>query len=235
MKNQHTFKRCEKKYVLPEKICRLLIKDMQDEIEPDKYAEYTIRNIYFDTDNYSLIRESLEKPVYKEKLRLRSYKIPAKTDRVFVEVKKKFDGVVYKRRVDLSYEEAMKYLYEGQLPQKDGQVLHELNWFLQCYKVHPVIFLAYDRLAFHGKEDKNLRITFDKAIRCREKELVLDMDGDCETLMEPDEWVMEIKVNGAMPLWLSRLLSKYKVYPTSFSKYGTYYRQRICSRQACVH
>lgn len=229
--NQEVFKRCEKKYLLSVELCKQLIDKMNGYIEPDKYAEYTIHNIYFDTDNYSFIRQSIEKPVYKEKLRLRSYKAPENTDRVFVEVKKKFDGVVYKRRIDMSYEEAVGYLYEGKQPAKEGQILKELNWIMQCHKVQPVVYLAYDRLAFHGKEDKTLRITFDRSIRCRQNNLLLTMEGDCEEILEQNECVMEIKVNGAMPFWLSRLLSEYKVYPTSFSKYGTYYKKRILEEQ----
>jgi len=228
---QEVFKRCEKKYILTADVGRKLIEQMKDYIEPDKYAEYTIRNIYFDTKNYSLIRNSIEKPVYKEKLRLRSYNVPGKSDKVFVELKKKFDGIVYKRRINLNYEDAVQYLYQGHPPEKVGQVIRELNWFLKCHEVHPVVYLAYDRTAFHGIEDGNLRITFDKSIRCRQDNLMLDKEDECENILEPDKWVMEIKVNDAIPLWLAGLLSEYKIYPTSFSKYGTYYKKRIMNNR----
>lgn len=228
--HQDVFKRYEKKYMLNEQQHQALMQQLKGYMTKDRYGLHTIGNVYFDTENYELIRASLEKPVYKEKLRLRSYGVPKPGDNVFLELKKKFKGIVYKRRGQLTLEEAQRYLVLGEQPAGDSQIIHETDWFLKSYRPVPKVYIAYDRTALFGQEDENLRITFDQNIRFRESHLDLSKGHWGNPLLEPGKILMEIKIPGAMPLWLSRLLSGLEIFPTSFSKYGTCYKEHLICR-----
>ncbi|SCZ78758.1 polyphosphate polymerase domain-containing protein [Acidaminobacter hydrogenoformans] len=223
-KPQTIFKRYEKKYLLSRGQYDALRPLLQEKMTQDAYGEHTICNLYFDTPEYDLIRTSIEKPVYKEKLRLRSYGVPAANDQVFLELKKKYKGIVYKRRVDLSLQEAADYLRYGKRPLSDSHVFNEIDWFQSMYHATPKVFIAYERSAWHGNEDANLRVTFDQGIRFRETALDLASGDWGQALLEDDRVLMEIKIPGAMPLWMSRMLSELKIYPASFSKYGVCYK-----------
>ena len=158
---QTVFERTEKKYIITAKQRRQLLEKIGEYIKPDEYGESTICSLYFDTDDYRLIRNSIEKPVYKEKLRLRSYSTPKQDSKVFLELKKKYKGVVYKRRRTLEYKTAMDYVNNGNLPD-DSQIMKEIDWAMHFYNgLKPKMFIAYDRTAFYSKTDFNLRITFD--------------------------------------------------------------------------
>lgn len=221
------FERYEKKYRLTAEQQRAILQGMAPYMKKDTYGAYTICNIYYDTPDWRLIRTSLEKPVYKEKLRVRSYGVPGEDGRVFVELKKKYDGVVYKRRVTMRADEAVPFL-AGQLPDGSfGQIGQEIRWFQQRYRTQPGVFIAYDRLAFAGIDEPELRITFDTNLRWRDTELDLRLGDHGAPITDPDMILMEIKFPGVCPLWLSRLLSREKVFPTSFSKYGACYRNHI--------
>lgn len=224
---QEIFERYEKKYMITLEQYHALISSMITKIEADRYGKYTICNVYFDTPDYRLIRDSLEKPVYKEKLRLRSYGVPTDEDRVYLELKKKFDGVVYKRRAELPLKDARKYLYYGIRPEQPGQILKEIDYTYQLYQARPMVYLAYERIAFFGKEDPELRITFDMNIRARDYNLELNRGSYGIPLLEKGQLLMEVKIPGAMPAWMSHLFSELEIYPVSYSKYGTYYRKYI--------
>lgn len=224
MADQTVFKRYEKKYFLTREQEAEFLKRIEGKMKLDKYGEHTICNIYFDTPNFDLARRSIEKPVYKEKLRLRSYGVPNSPDyKVFVELKKKYDGVVYKRREQMTLEEAEDYLYEGGHPEKDSQILRELDWFLKTNPVRPAVYLAYDRRAFAGVWEPEFRLTIDRNIRARHKQLNLSDGAVGESIIPDNMSLMEIKIPGVMPLWMAQILSDMKIYPASFSKYGTYY------------
>lgn len=221
---QTVFKRYEKKYFMTKEQEALFLERIKDKMELDKYGETTICNIYFDTVDYDLIRRSIEGPIYKEKLRLRSYNVPKGPDsKVFVEIKKKFDGVVYKRREELTLAEAEDYLYRGVHPDKDTQILREIDWFLKTNDVFPAVYLAYDRRAFAGVEEPEFRLTLDRNIRCRRKQMNLADGAVGEPIIDENLVLMEIKIPGTMPQWMSKILGDLEIYPTSFSKYGTYY------------
>ena len=224
---QEVFKRIEKKYMLNDIQYQALQQEMQDKMTKDAYGLHTISNIYYDTDNFELIRASIEKPVYKEKLRLRSYGPPKDDSTVFLELKKKFKGVVYKRRIDLSYREAQRYLQAGERPAKDGQILREIDWFLETYDLMPKVLLAYDRTAYFGNEDPNLRITFDENIRFRDTVIDLSKGSFGTPLLSPHQTLMEIKIPGTMPLWLAHTLTRLHIFPTSYSKYGACYKDYL--------
>lgn len=223
---QWSFQRIEEKYLLSLEQYDRLRNVLQYLIEPDDYPSSTICNIYYDTQDYSLIRKSMEKPVYKEKFRLRSYGVPRENSPVFMEIKKKFNGIVYKRRVQTDECSATKYLAGGELPEvNDQQILNEIEWFRHNYKIMPRVFLAYDRLAFKAVSDPELRITFDRNIRYRTTDLDLTKGDYGAPLLFNNEVLMEIKIPGAAPVWLSSVLSELEIFPVSFSKYGMSYKQ----------
>ncbi len=224
---QDVFKRYEKKYMLSEDQYQALIQQLKSYMTKELHGLHTIGNIYFDTASYELIRTSIEKPVYKEKIRLRSYGVPKPDDTVFLELKKKFKGIVYKRRVPLTLEKAQRYLLLGEQPAVSSQILNEIDWVLKRYRPLPRVFIAYDRIALFGKEDANLRLTFDRDIRFRESYLDLSKGDWGNPILEPGKILMEIKIPGAMPLWLSHILTGLEIFPISFSKYGTCYKEHL--------
>ena len=227
MQIQTVFKRYEIKYMLTSRQCESVMRLMEQYMVPDAFGNSTIRNLYYDTDTFRLARKSIEKPVYKEKLRVRSYKKVTGEDAVFVELKKKYDGVVYKRRLTVPEKEAMEWLSGGECP-VEGQIAKEISYFLEYYgTLHPVSYIAYDRQAFFSPEDGNFRISFDKNIRSREERLSLTTEPDGGRLLDEDKVLMEIKTAGAIPLWMTGFLTEHKIYKTSFSKYGKAYADRI--------
>lgn len=224
---QGVFARYEKKYLIYLEQQERLMEALRDNFRPDVYGLHTVCNIYFDTEDYRLIRTSLQKPVYKEKLRLRSYGTPGINDTVYLELKKKYKGIVYKRRVSLPLLEARRYLDTGDLPEKPEQILREIDWFIHHYSTVPKAYIAYDREAWEEVDNPELRVTFDRDIRGRESMLDL-MRGSWGTpLLPPDTVLMEWKLPGVMPLWLSRLLSRNDILPVSYSKYGTFYQNHL--------
>lgn len=220
------FKRLEKKYLITKEQYEALVLALSEHIVPDEYGKSTINNIYFDTPDYRLIRASIEKPtVYKEKLRIRSYGIPEADSNVFVELKKKYKGIVYKRRVDMTYEEAIAYLYKHENPPKPSQVTREIDCFMRFYgNLRPAVSLFYDRVAYYSKDDHELRFTFDTNIRFRNKQLDLRYGDFGTVILDDSQYILEIKCIESMPLWLTRELDRLKIYPSSYSKYGTAYR-----------
>jgi hypothetical protein len=221
-----TFKRYEKKYLLSENKYKLLRLRLQNKLNIDNFGKTTICNIYFDTPNHLLIRNSLEKPIYKEKLRLRSYGTPMEEDKVFVELKKKYDGIVYKRRVKMDLVTAQHYLYDMEPVSEPSQITREIDWFLSFYKeIRPTVYISYSRIAMYGVEDPQLRVTFDSNLLWREEDLWLSSGVWGNPLLRENERLMEIKIPGSMPIWLSHILDELEIYPTSFSKYGNAYLQ----------
>lgn len=195
-------------------------------MEPDKFGKSKICNIYFDTPDNILIRRSLEKPMYKEKLRLRSYGRVDEEENVFLEIKKKYDGIVYKRRIVLSEKEAMNYICNGIELSKQNQISREIDYFTSLYKnLSPVIYVSYDREAFYAKKDSDFRMTFDENIIWRDYNLSLTEGAYGKQLIDEDTVIMEIKTSKAIPLWLVKFLSENMIYKTSFSKYGNIYKE----------
>lgn len=227
MKYQTVFKRYEIKYLISKEQKKRIIEAMQPFMQRDEYGLTTIRNIYFDTDNYLLVRHSNEKPVYKEKLRIRSYQQVNENDPVFVELKKKYRSVVYKRRIALSQKEAMDWIVKGIQPIKHSQIVEEIEYFRKHYKnLHPAVFLAYEREAFYALDGSDFRVTFDQNIIARTSNISL-MDHVDGTKLIDDEALMEIKVSAGIPLWMTKILTDNDIYKMSFSKYGTAYNDLI--------
>lgn len=223
---QTVFNRVEKKYKLSEERFHAIWEDLMEHMEVDEYGKHTICNIYYDTPDDLLIRRSIEKPVYKEKLRLRSYGTPQLSDNVFLEIKKKYDGIVNKRRIQLPLQAAYDYLTYGVHPFDQTQILSEMDYFLSLYDLSPKLFLAYERVALFGKEDPAFRITFDTNIRSRTEDLRLDHGSHGTLLFNDNTHLMEVKITNSTPLWFSKLLTKHQTYNTSFSKYGNIYKKQ---------
>lgn len=215
-------KRNELKYVITLEQFKEFQLLVNNYLEKDKYYSNKIKNIYFDTDDYLLIRRSIEKPDYKEKLRIRTYYEGTNPD-VFVEIKKKANNVVFKRRVKLSYEKAMKLL-NGEEIDENNQIINEIKYFISYYKtLKPQMYLSYDRLSYYAKEDKNLRITFDSKIQWIKGKTNFVENSVGNYILDNDYFLMEIKAEKGYPKWLCDFLSKNKIYKKSFSKYGNCY------------
>lgn len=236
---QQSFRRYETKYLLRPEQFEGFVGALEDLLVPDKYGESAIRNIYLDTDSFYFIEHSLDKPVYKEKLRVRSYGNTKEGSSVFFEIKKKYKGVVYKRRIVIPESEAEDYIYNGVKPLSlngflSEQVFGEIDYLVRRYKPDPKLYLAYDRTAYNVRGYPDLRITFDKNIRGRWTDLTLRNDDNTELLDTgiKDYRLMEIKSCGAVPVRIARLLSSLSVYPSSFSKYGQLYIQHFPSVNA---
>lgn len=222
---QSVFNRYEKKYLMPADVYHQLLCRLKPFMQEDQYGLHTICNIYYDTPDAGLIRRSIEKPVYKEKLRLRSYGIPTPESGVFLEIKKKYQKIVNKRRIRLTLQEAYDYVEHGIRPQEDSQILREIDFFLCRYPVARGIYLAYDRIALSGRQDPEFRVTFDRNIRSRRTDMGLEKGDHGELLLPEDYYLMESKVMGATPLWFTEILSGLALYPVSFSKYGNIYKK----------
>ncbi len=191
------------------------------------FGSPTVQSLYYDTPDYDLIRASLNRPSYKEKLRLRGYGEPGTITQSYMEIKKKYDGVVYKRRTALPLQEAVSCLQRGEIPEKTGQVGREIRWMLQRYALRPAAVIAYDRNAWFSKEEPGLRITFDRNLTFRDWMLDLNAKTPGILLLPADRQLLEIKTGGAYPLWLARLLQEIRAERTHFSKYGLAYQRYI--------
>lgn len=230
---QTVFKRYELKYLLTAEDAELLRSLMAEHMEPDRYGKSTIRNIYYDTDTYRLVRHSIEKPIYKEKLRVRSYAAADNSSTVFVELKKKYDGVVYKRRLSLPLCQAERWLSGLSGAPLHSQISDEIDYFLSYYAtLRPRVYLSYEREAFFLREDKSFRVTFDRNILARTDELSLSKEVGGRRILADGSVLMEIKCAGGMPLWMAHFLSEQRIYKTSFSKYGEAYKAMILSAPA---
>lgn len=225
---QTVFKRYEMKYMITPRQKQILLEAMAPFMKPDQYGRTTIRNLYYDTDTYLLIRRSIDKPAYKEKLRVRSYDRAGPDSTVFVELKKKYRQVVYKRRISLPQAEAMAWLSCQGDCHKHTQISDEIRYFLQFYgTLRPRVFLSYRREAFYAKDGSDFRVTFDDTVLCRQEDLSLDSGVYGTPILPEGKILMEIKCSGGIPLWMTQVLSGEKIYKTSFSKYGTAYTTLI--------
>lgn len=229
--NNAVFNRYEKKFIISNSIYEQLLNRILAYMVPDRNNKnggiYTICNIYYDTDNDYLIRKSIDKPVYKEKLRLRSYGIPDTDSEAFIEVKKKFKGIVNKRRITLPLSEAEDYLNNNIMPSSEvmnSQIFKEIEYMRSRYTLVPKLYLSYDRRAYYCKDNEDLRITFDNNILARREDLRLEYGAYGKNILQEGYYIMEIKLSETFPMWLTDILSELKVYKTSFSKYGTEYK-----------
>jgi len=229
------FNRYERKYLVTTKQKDELLAYLKEHLIDDPYSmngqHYTIHNIYFDTPDFSIIRNSIQKPVYKDKLRLRAYNFPLKPeDMVFIEIKKKYEGRINKRRVNMTYKDALNYLNSGVLPKfndyLEQQIMQEIDYFIKIHKAKPGAYIRYDRIALMSPSD-DFRVTFDHNIIFRNTDVSLEKNTGHLILESKDHWLMEVKSEDNFPFWLARKLSEYELYSQSFSKYGKAYQQYL--------
>ena len=230
--NGYTFERQELKYRITDAQRAALEAAFGARMVPDEHGESTICNIYYDTADYRLIRTSLEKPAYKEKLRLRSYGVTEPGGEVFLELKKKYKGIVYKRRITLPEDAAGEFI-AGRAPLGEhGQIGREIEYFTAFYApLLPAVHLSYERSAWFSREDRDLRITFDKNIRFRQEDVSLTLPAGGRCILPEGESLMEIKAAAALPLWLVSELDTLGIYQSTFSKYGEAYKAILARAQ----
>ncbi len=229
---QTVFKRYELKYLMTVEQMNAVRLAMAPYMKLDKYGKTIIRNIYFDTEDFRLIRRSIEKPVYKEKLRIRSYSRATADSKVFVELKKKYQSVVYKRRLVLSERQVMSAFEENLPLPVHSQIGDEIQYFREYYgTLKPQVFLSYEREAFFSLDGSDFRITFDDNILYRTEDLSLCSPPYGTPILTDGRVLMEIKTSGAIPLWLTQTLTENKIFKTSFSKYGTAYADMINNKK----
>ena len=228
------FKRIEKKYLISEAQYEALFRRIGIHLKPDEYGRSTVMSLYLDTPDHRIIRNSIEAVDYKEKLRLRSYGTAAAGSTVFLELKKKFGGVVYKRRAAITLAEAERYLDLGIKP-FESQIMSEIDWAMKLYgRPKPAMMIACEREAWFDEQHPDLRLTFDRNIRCRETALHLDRSSAGIALLPEQTVLLEIKTAGAMPLWLADALDTEGILPGSFSKYGAAYTRSLKEQKLSV-
>lgn len=224
------FNRQEIKYIISDQQKTELLQIIGNYMNSDPYNKdgktYSICNLYLDSPGDELIIKSLEKPVYKEKIRLRSYGTVNLNDTVYLESKKKYNSVVNKRRTAITLEQAYSYFEKKKMPENENinkQIFNEIDYIVNFYSLTPKVFISYDRLAFFEKEDSDFRLTIDTNIQTRRTNLRLDIPAEGKQLLPEGKWLMEAKAFKSFPLWFVKYLSERKLYHTSFSKYGTEY------------
>ena len=219
--------RFELKYILNREQMAYLQRRLEGHMQPDQFGRTSIASLYYDTPDMRLIRTSLEGLPFKEKLRLRSYGLATETSPVFLELKRKAHGVVYKRRVQTTVPRAEGFFRRENQPGAGGQIDRELTYFRDHYEnLAPSCLIIYDRTAYFTPGG-DLRLTIDENPRYRTEQLELTRSMEGVSLLPEQGAVLEIKVQGAMPLWLAEALSEGRIYKTSFSKYGAAYRHQI--------
>lgn len=226
VKFDEIFRRKEVKYLLTQDQYHAVWEILEGRMFPDKYGKQTIRSIYYDTPDFRLIRRSLQKPVFKEKLRVRTYGPLGGKAPCFAEIKKKFHGIVYKRRIAYSGDplpEAMPGPIES--PANEITRRELIAMFDHYPGLAPACFIGYERMACAGADD--LRITFDENLRFRTDRLGLQDSIDGQPILAPGFVVMEVKYPGGSPLWLAEAFSKHSIFPKSMSKYGMAFTNNI--------
>ncbi len=219
-------KRYELKYVVTAAQRAYLEKALEEHMRLDKYGITSIASLYYDTIDYRLIRNSIEKPAFKEKIRLRSYGLATESSPVFLELKRKYDGIVYKRRVQTTIPAVNRFFQGDGDIVADGQIAREITYFRDYYGILvPACLIIYDRAAyFEPGGDLRLTLDGDPRYRIQDADLTTGMHGT--SLLPEGCSILEIKVQEAMPLWLTRILDEGKIYRASFSKYGEAYKQQ---------
>lgn len=224
--------RYELKYLLTPEQTNRLKSALKGHMEVDQYGMTSIASLYYDTPDHHLIRESLDKPAFKEKIRLRSYGLATKDSPVYLELKRKAEGIVYKRRVSSTIEAVNDFFDNGGDICKDGQIAKEISYFRDYYRdLSPACLIIYDRTAYYQK-DGDLRLTIDHNPRYRVQDLNLTTSMEGTSLLPDGYTILEIKVQQSMPLWLGKILADEGIYKSSFSKYGEAYRQQLALRNA---
>lgn len=222
----NVMKRYELKYILDKRQVDYLVDKLNGHMIVDKYGKTSIQSLYYDTPNSRLIRESLDKPDFKEKIRLRSYGLNKPGKPVYLELKRKANGIVYKRRIESNVDKVDEF-FNKENEFDDGQISKEIAYFRDFYdNLIPACLIIYDRVAYY-EPDGDLRLTIDYNPRYRVEDLNLSTSTNGISLLADGSAILEVKVQEAIPLWLSKILTDGKIYISSFSKYGEAYRREM--------
>ena len=213
--------RYEQKYFITNKQYDELISKIGNRLGKDKYFNERIYNVYFDNDNMDLVNRSMDKPIYKEKIRLRSYEVPNDDSIVFLEIKKKYKSNSNKRRIELRYSDALDYI-NGGIISNNSQIMNEIDYCFKKHDLKPKINITYDRFAYYFKEDKDVRLTFDSNVRYSFDKLLLGDIEDSNILFDSG-YIMELKTFNGLPIWFMNVLDELSIYPVSYSKIGKIY------------
>ncbi len=223
--------RVEWKYILSAEQTAFFCERLKGHMEPDAYGLTTIASLYSDTPDRKLIRTSIEKPEFKEKIRLRAYGPATERTPVYLELKRKAFGVVYKRRVQATIPEAEQFFAGALDLDENGQIDREITYFRDYYRtLVPSCMILYDRTAY-CEPDGDLRLTIDRNPRYRTDRLGFYGAPTGIPLLNPGETILEIKVQDTIPLWLVRILSEGRIRRGSISKYGEAYRHEMIDRK----
>ena len=220
------FERMEKKYILSYKQYKTIEEIVEQRLSKDKHGDSTILNIYFDSDNYDLISHSITHPIYKDKVRIRSYNIPTLDSLVFLEIKRKYNKITSKRRINMKLEECYKCINNINLLENKDQMSNEIAYYFKKYKLNPKMFISYKRKAYNNA-DGRLRITFDNNIIARNNDLEIEKGPYGKNILDEDKYIMEIKTLNSIPIWMANILSELEIKPCNFSKYGEAYKELI--------
>ncbi len=221
------FRRIEKKYIITKEQYLMLKEIIENKMIEDEHGKSTICNIYFDTGQFDLIRHSITKPVYKDKIRLRSYNIPTNNSIVYLEIKRKYKGEVSKRRSEMQLNEFYEYMKDKNSFAKENQVRKEILYYFQFYDLKEAMFVSYYRRAYYDRNNRDFRVTFDSNIIARNYDLKLEKGIYGDNILKNDKYIMEIKTLGAIPIWFVKILDELKICPCGFSKYGEAYTQLV--------
>ena len=225
------FRRVEKKYIINKEQYEKLLPRLKEYMNDDQYGKSTICNLYFDSEQYDLIRHSITKPYFKEKVRLRSYNTPNKDSKVYLEIKRKCNKVVGKRRIEMTLNDFKKYLNNPKdLEHSNKQIKKELDYCFKFYNLKPSMYLSYERVAYYQKDNMDFRVTFDNNILARNYEFDLDKGSYGKSILKKGYYIMEVKTLGAIPLWFVNLINEIGIKPGNFSKYGEAYEQLIMGK-----
>ena len=220
------FQRYEKKFLLSTSQQEALLARIANDIKADVFDQYLVQSLYLDTPRWEVVRNSIEKPLYKEKMRLRCYERElTKKTMLFLELKKKYDGRIYKRRVVFPASELMGCnSLEALVMKKDSPIAKELGFYLKVNPVANKMYISSERKTFVGTKEANLRLTFDEEIKFRTTDLHFLKPHVGTAILASHEVLLEIKTPFGMPIWLARVLSELNIFPISFSKYGHCYQ-----------
>lgn len=239
LKLKNVFQRKENKYLLPQTVFDDFVLDLEQQMAVDEFGLHTILSLYYDTADYQLIKWSIDKPRYKEKFRIRAYEVPGPDSLLFLEIKKKVNGIVYKRRLALDYPTYLVWQQTGRLtvdPKEAGQIKREIDWLFTKYPhLAARVLIAYDRVSYFDAEDENFRVTFDRNIRWRDQNLDLSAGGSGMLAAPEIDVLMEVKALGAYPLWFVELLNKHQLRQSSFSKYAQVFQRHLFKKECTKH
>ena len=225
--DRQVFKRKEKKYLIDRATFDELFPRLREHMDMDDFGLSTVMCLYYDTEDYQLIYRSIEKPIFKEKFRLRCYGVPRDDSTVFAEIKMKYKGIVYKRRTSAPYRSMMAFINDGMPLMHDRQIQKEIRYLFDHYDLVPKVILAYDRYSLKGRESRKLRITFDFNMRFRTHDLDLRKGDYGRPIEDRDFYIMEVKSEGGLPMWFLDILGDLRLTPGTYSKYGVCYKKYI--------